>query len=125
MRDASCLPHLSNGPERRSVEPTPTPPASALPARTPLHPRPAADPQWHLLSPPGRLRLEIVPRFAGQRGFQVLSKRWIVERTLAWLVKRRRLGRHYEQRPDHSEGFIYLTMISLMLKRLAKSQPAI
>lgn len=77
------------------------------------------------LRPERPLRLEIVRRLEGQRGFQVLPKRWIVERTLAWLVKRRRLGRHYEQRPDHSEGFIYLTMVSLMLKRLAKTQPAI
>ena len=73
------------------------------------------------LRPERPLRLEIVRRREGQRGFQTLPKRWIVERTLAWLVKRRRLARHYEQRPDHSEGFIYLAMIALMLRRLAKT----
>jgi putative transposase len=73
------------------------------------------------LFPQRPLVLEIVRRLEGVGGFVVLPKRWIVERTLAWLVKRRRLARHYEQRPDHSEGFIYLTMISLMLKRLSKT----
>jgi putative transposase len=73
------------------------------------------------LFPQRPLVLEIVRRLEGVGGFVVLPKRWIVERTLAWLVKRRRLARHYEQRPDHSEGFIYLAMISLMLKRLTKT----
>jgi putative transposase len=73
------------------------------------------------LCPHRPLVLEIVRRLEGVGGFVVLPKRWIVERTLAWLVKRRRLARHYEQRPDHSQGFIYLAMISLMLKRLTKT----
>ena len=72
--------------------------------------------------PERALTLEIVRRAEGQKGFAVLPRRWVVERTLAWLVKRRRLARHYEQRPDHNEGFIYLAMISLMLRRLTKSQ---
>ena len=73
------------------------------------------------LFPQRPLVLEIVRRLEGVGGFGVRPKRWIVERTRAWLVKRRRLARHYEQRPDHSEGFIYLAMISLMLKRLTKT----
>lgn len=72
--------------------------------------------------PERALTLAIVRRTQGQKGFAVLPRRWVVERTLAWLVKRRRLARHYEQRPDHSEGFIYLAMISLMLRRLTKAQ---
>lgn len=74
------------------------------------------------LRPFGKLRLEIVPRLLGTKGFKVLPHRWIVERTLAWLVKYRRLARDYEQRPDHSEALIQVAMIHLMLKRLGKSK---
>jgi putative transposase len=51
-------------------------------------------------------------------GFQVLPKRWIVERTLAWLNWSRRLSKDYEALPQVSESMIYLAMIQLMLKRL-------
>lgn len=65
-----------------------------------------------------RVRLEIVKRTAQQRGFAVLPKRWIVERTLGWLVKNRRLRCDYEQLPATSEALIYVAMIRLMLGRL-------
>ena len=52
-------------------------------------------------------------------GFQVEPKRWIVERTLAWLDNTRRLGRDYERLPENHEGFVYITMIRLMLRSLA------
>ena len=64
--------------------------------------------------------LEIVRRLEGRTGFYILPKRWIVERTLGWLVKSRRLARDYETLPASSEAIIYLVMIRLMLKRLAK-----
>lgn len=67
--------------------------------------------------------LEIVRRLEGVSGFHILPKRWIVERTLGWLVKSRRLARDYETAPQSSEAMIYLTMIRLMLKRLARAQP--
>ena len=67
--------------------------------------------------------LEIVRRLEGVSGFHVLPKRWIVERTLGWLVKSRRLARDYETATHSSEAMIYLTMIRLMLKRLANVQP--
>ncbi len=51
-------------------------------------------------------------------GFQVQPKRWIVERTFAWLSFSRRLSKDYEELPQQSESFIYLAMIRLMLKRL-------
>ena len=54
-----------------------------------------------------------------QNGFQVLPKRWIVERTFAWLVHQRRLARDYERLSETSESFIYVAMIRLMLRRLA------
>jgi len=53
--------------------------------------------------------------------FQVLKKRWIVERTFAWLGRYRRLARDYEQIPGVSEAFIHIAMTHLMLNRLAKS----
>ena len=66
--------------------------------------------------------LEIVRRLGDKTGFYILPKRWIVERTLSWLVKSRRLARDYETLPTSSEAIIYLVMIPLMLKRLAKTQ---
>ncbi len=66
--------------------------------------------------------LEIVEKLQGQVGFQVLRKRWIVERTFAWLTRNRRLARDYERLPETSEAFIYVAMIRLMTKRLAHSR---
>jgi putative transposase len=63
--------------------------------------------------------LEIVGKLGGQVRFQVLPKRWIVERTFAWLNRQRRLSKDYERLPATSEAFIYVAMIRLMLKRLA------
>lgn len=62
--------------------------------------------------------LEIVPRTAP--GFEVLPKRWIVERTLAWLTKYRRLVKDYERLVQTSEAFIYTAMIHLMVRRLGR-----
>ena len=55
-------------------------------------------------------------------GFQVLPKRWIVERTFAWWNQYRRLSKDYQLLPETSESMIYTVMIRLMLKRLTKSQ---
>ena len=75
--------------------------------------------QWvKALRPFGKLRLEIVQRSRG-KGFKVLPKRWIVERTFGWFYKSRRLCRDYEVRLDHSEAMIRICMIRLMVKRLA------
>jgi putative transposase len=62
--------------------------------------------------------LEIVKRPENARGFAVLPRRWVVERTLAWLGRYRRLSKDYEARPESSEAMIYLAMINLMLHRL-------
>jgi transposase len=67
----------------------------------------------------GPWKLEIVSRPKGQKGFSVLPKRWIVERTFAWLGRNRRLSKDYEQLPETSEAWIYLGMIRLMLRTLA------
>ena len=63
--------------------------------------------------------LEIVEKLGDQVGFQVLPKRWIVERTFAWLNRQRRLSKDYERLPETSEAFVYVAMIRLMLRRLA------
>ncbi len=64
-------------------------------------------------------RLHIVEKVEGQRGFVLLPRRWVVERTFAWLTRHRRLSRDYERLPQSSEAFIYVAMIRLMLVRLA------
>ena len=64
-------------------------------------------------------KLEIVKRSDTAQGFEVLPKRWIVERTLGWLNRYRRLSKDYEYFAQTSENLIYLAMINLMLHRLA------
>lgn len=74
------------------------------------------------LRPRGKLHLEIVRRSDQARGFQVLPKRWLVERTFAWLYKQRRLVRDYEFKTEHSEAWLYIAISGLMLRRLANQQ---
>ena len=63
--------------------------------------------------------LEVVKRSENMKGFVVLPRRWIVERTFAWLVKFRRLAKDYEEKPSSSEAWIRLAMIHIMVRRLA------
>ena len=63
--------------------------------------------------------LQIVKRSDSAEGFEVLPKRWIVERTFGWLGRYRRLSKDYEQLVDSSETMVQLAMINLMLHRLA------
>ncbi len=63
--------------------------------------------------------VEVVPKPEGQKGFCVLPKRWIVERTFAWLMRYRRLRSDYETNPGSSVAWIYTAMIHLMARRLA------
>ena len=65
------------------------------------------------------LTLIIVRRMAGTSGFMILPRRWVVERTLGWLGRWRRLSKDYEQLPEVSEAMVTLAMIRLMLHRLA------
>jgi putative transposase len=55
------------------------------------------------------------------RGFQVLPRRWVVERTIAWIDHNRRMSKDYERLPESAEAFIYVAMSRLMLRRLARS----
>jgi putative transposase len=66
--------------------------------------------------------LRIVKRSDDHKGFVVLAKRWIVERTFAWLGRYRRLSKDYEALPETSEAVIYVAMIHLMVRRLARQQ---
>jgi len=63
--------------------------------------------------------VEIVARPKEQRGFAVLPRRWVVERTFAWLGRNRRLSKDYEGLPETHEAWVQVAMIHLMLKRLA------
>jgi len=63
--------------------------------------------------------LEIVRKPADQRGFAVLPRRWVVERTFSWLLRWRRLVRDYERLPQTHEAMVKWAMVGLMLNRLA------
>jgi transposase len=69
-----------------------------------------------------RLVVEIVKRSEDAKGFQVLPRRWVVERTFGWLVRNRRLARDYERLTANSETMIKIAMIRLMAIRLAGEQ---
>lgn len=66
------------------------------------------------------LRVEQVQPIPGQVGFAVQPRRWVIERSFAWLGRGRRLSKDYEKRPENSETAIYIGSIRLMLKRLTK-----
>ena len=61
---------------------------------------------------------EVVKRSDDKKGFVVLPRRWVVERTFAWLSFNRRLSKDYEKLTRNSEAMLYLAMINIMLKRL-------
>jgi putative transposase len=64
-------------------------------------------------------RLEIVSRPIGAKGFVLLHKRWVVERTIAWLGRARRLSKDYERRTDSSECMVRLRAVQVLLNRSA------
>lgn len=65
--------------------------------------------------------VEVVEKAAGQVGFALLPKRWVVERTFAWLGRYRQLSKEYDRRPESTEGWIYLASIDILLKRLFRT----
>jgi putative transposase len=67
-----------------------------------------------------RMDLEIVERDREARDFEVLPKRWIVERTFSWLIRNRRLSKDYERLVQTSETFMEVAMIRMILRRLAR-----
>jgi putative transposase len=62
--------------------------------------------------------IEIVRKAKGQKGFAVIPRRWVVERTFAWITRCRRLAKEYDTLSASSECWIHLSMIGLMLRRL-------
>ena len=62
--------------------------------------------------------LEIIKRNDDVKGFVILPRRWVVERTFSWLNRNRRLSKDYERKSESSEAWIYFSMSILMLKRL-------
>ena len=101
---------------------------SALAARFPLLARLFADgayqgPLFHtaLVKIRPQLKPEIVKRSDCATGFVVLPKRWIVERTFAWISRNRRLARDFERHARKAAAFVRLAMIRLMLRRLSVS----
>ena len=67
--------------------------------------------------------LELVRRPAGQKTFQVLPRRWVVERTFGWLNLQRRLSKDYEVLCETTETWLYISMTGLMLRRLTRLLP--
>ena len=79
--------------------------------------QPMVDWVWYLTS----WLFQVVKRSDDGKGFVVLPRRWVVERTFAWLGRYRRLSKDYEQLTETSEAMIYAAMTHLMLKRLARN----
>ena len=67
-----------------------------------------------------RVKLEIVKRSDDVKGFKVVPRRWIVERTFGWLIQSRRLIRDQEVKIEHSEAMIHLSMSKRMLAGIAR-----
>ena len=63
--------------------------------------------------------IEIVRKLAGQQGFRVLPRRWVVERSFGWMIRWRRLVRDYEERCDVAQAMIHVGMGSLLLRRIS------
>jgi putative transposase len=66
--------------------------------------------------------MEVVSTPPGTHTFQVLPRRWVVERTYGWWNRERRLSKDYERLPDTTQAFVYVTMIRLMTRRLVRPE---
>jgi transposase len=69
------------------------------------------------------ITLQIVGEIAGQIGFQVQPRRWVVERTLSWITRHRRTVRDYERLLQHHAAIVHWSMIIIMTRRLARQRP--
>lgn len=65
-----------------------------------------------------KLKLNVIEKPVGQKGFAVIPKRWVVERSIAWTGRNRLASREYNRNQEVSEAFIYLGSITLLLNRL-------
>jgi len=71
-----------------------------------------------------QLKIEVVKRSDDLKGFVLLPRRWVVERTFAWLGNYRRLSKDYEYSVYSSDAMIYAAMTHLMVRRLARNRAA-
>jgi len=69
------------------------------------------------------LTLQIVRKRQGAHHFEVLPRRWVMERTFSWLGKDRRLAVDYEHKPEHHQAWVQWAMIRVMVKRLTQQPP--
>jgi putative transposase len=67
----------------------------------------------------GRWSIEIVKRMADTVGFEVLPRRWVVERTLAWLNRNRRLAKDFEASIASAQTWLYVASVQLLVRRMA------
>ena len=66
-------------------------------------------------------KLSVVKRGDDRTGFQVLPRRWVVERTFAWIGRNRRMAKDFERLIETATAYILIAMIQLMIRRLARS----
>lgn len=64
------------------------------------------------------IQLNVIEKPLGQKGFVVIPKRWVVERSIAWAGRNRLASREYNRNSESSESFIYLGSITMLLNRL-------
>ena len=69
----------------------------------------------------GRWTLEIVKHSSGAQGFEVLPRRWVVERTLAWLNRNRRLAKNFEAKIATAQAWLFIASVQLLARRLARA----
>ncbi len=81
----------------------------------------AGDKLLNALAKFGKWTIEIVRRIAGTVGFEVLPRRWVVERTLAWLNRNRRLAKDFEASIASAKAWLYLASVQLLIRRLARA----
>ena len=70
-----------------------------------------------------RLVVRIVRKHPGAHRFEVLPRRWVIERTFSWFGKCRRLAIDYERKPEHARAWVQWAMVRLMVRRLARQAP--
>jgi len=93
------------------------------------YPSDLIDEEWEILEPildwvssQFECVLEVVRRQKGVQGFHILPRRWVVERTFAWLIRSRRLSKDYERKPTSSEAQVYLASSRLLLRQICNNQ---
>ncbi len=72
----------------------------------------------------GRWTVEIIKRSDAAQGFEVLTRRWVVERTFAWLGRNRRLAKDFERTIESATAWLFLASVQLMTRRIAAIKTA-